>query len=91
MKTLKKNLRSTISYNERSIDDKKNQSSKSKKSSQALKNNDDNRPKSSKRKENSVGKNKKKGGGRFKKIGDIEEGHSRRNQSAQKRSHKIKI
>ena len=91
MKTLKKNLRSTISYNERNNDDKKNQSSKSKKSSQVIKNNDDNRPKSSKRKENSVEKNKKKGGGRFKKIGDIEEGHSRRNQSAQKRSHKIKI
>jgi hypothetical protein len=87
MKTLKKNFRSTISYNE-------NQSSKTKKSSQTIKNNDDNRPKSSKRKEKSVEKHKKRGG-KFKKIGDIEElnekGHTRRNQSAQKRSNKIKI
>ena len=94
MKTLKKNFRSTISFNDKHIEDKKNQTSKSKKSSQSIKNNDDNRPKSGKRKEKSVEKHKKRGG-KFKKIGDIEElnetGNTRRNQSAQKRLNKIKI
>ena len=94
MKTLKKNMRSTISYNENHIDSKKNQSSKPKKNSQLIKNSDDNRPKSGKRKDNSVEKNKKRGG-KFKTIGDIEElnqrGGMRRNQSAQKRFNKIKI
>ena len=87
MKTLKKNFRSTISYNE-------NQASKTKKSSQTIKHNDEKRSKSGKRKENSVEKQKKRGG-KFKKIGDIEElnerGSMRRNQSAQKRFNKIKI
>ena len=87
MKTLKKNLRSTISYNE-------NQDSKAKTSSQTIKHNNEKRSKSGKRKENSVEKQKKRGG-KFKKIGDIEELNERsamrRNQSAQKRSNKIKI
>ena len=94
MKALKKNLRSTISYNENNMINNKNQTSKPKKTSQLIKNTDDNRPKTGKRKENSVDKNKKRGG-KFKKIGDIEElnerGNTRRNQSAQKRLNKIKI
>ena len=94
MKTLNKNLRSTISYNENVLNKKKNQTSKPKKTSQLIKNADENRPKSGRRKESSVGKDKKRGG-KFKKIGHIEElnerGNKRRNQSAQKRFNKIKI
>ncbi len=89
MKTLKKDLRNTISYNEKNTSDKKNHSSKSKKTFQIIKNNEENRPKSGKRKENSVEKR-----GKFKRIADIElneRGSMRRNQSAQKRFNKIKI